>query len=426
MCVCFIGEEDMFADVSNEMMETKPFTGLLSKSAMPNCFDVPSGNRVVDPCTSSSKYQGNPGGQFYPDLIKENRLTSSTETISKTSELPLTSPPNLDCKTLNIQSEPRSSFSLRNLQMILRRRFRNPFITLTEKQRNYNVLRLLTKKRKFRQPSWTVTKQARSLNISDSCTGSKGLKDVTGPSTAKISEPLENSPDFLSNCFQEAKNSAGFSSTDNHLRELQKNMQGNIFGCEASTSDVELMEEIESNAHFWSNPEFNPQELTSPSYLNNNLTKTTDKSEVNDGKRLKLSISKDSESTENKENRRCRPALNIKYTPLKGLKRKAIHLESSPGSLLTSLPACEEATASPAKKKTLGPTNINTPFSYETLKTTWETLGKMLPPCWLKILQDHVQAHNALDQIPYKEYPNQPMPVTLLCGCVNLPNSETK
>ena len=399
---------------------------------------IPSDDKLIDHSSSSTRRKGNSRDQqkeakalqSKPDLTRKNRRSS--ERIPIKSELPLTSPPNFDLTTLYVQPKVKSSLPLTHLQMILRRRFRNPFITLTEKQRNYNVLRLLTTKRKFTRPSWDITKRERSLanvssGISDSISDSKALQNVTGLSTTGKLKPEENSPDLFSNCGRVPGGNADASSTNDNLIELQKNMIDNIFGCEASTSDVELMEEMKSNAQLWSNVELNSQELGNSFNSRNELTQTTDNAEANTGRRHKLSLSKNSDPAENKENRKIsRPALNIIYTQQTGLKRKAVNLESPLGSPSASLSIRDEEMSSPPKKKALIQSKMTTSLSNATLKTTWETLGKMLPPCWLKILQDHVQAHNPLDGIPYEEHINQPMPLALLCGCVKLTTSETK
>lgn len=423
-----LGTEQIVAKSPNS------FANSIFKNGIPHSSDIPGDDGLFNRFSSSSKPQENPCAQLKeaifshlnPDLRTENCSTDVGDQVSEMSKPSLTYPPDFDPNAFYMQPEVKNRLPLSHLQMILRRRFRNPFITLTEKQRNYNVLRLLTKKRKFTTPHWEVTKWECPSNVIDSCVVSSKNQGDPSP-TAEKSKFRENSPDLFANCGQEIKDSPGLSSTDNHLKELQKNMKGNIFGCEASTSDIELMEEIESNVQFWRNIELNSQEQNISPKLIDDSTKTNDKTEVNAGKILKLSISKSLESTENKENRESRrPMLNIKYTQQTGLKRKAAYLESSPGSS-SSIPLThDEETSSPAKKKTLIQTKITQSFSNATSKTTWETLGKMLPSCWLKILQNHVQTHNSLDQIPCKEFTNQPLPFTILCGCVKSPVSETK
>ena len=336
----------------------------------------------------------------------------------------------VDAKCLKIQQlqppSTKNNLSLIHLQVILRRRFRNPFITLTEKQRNHNVLRVLDSKRKFKATNWDViemktpTKQSPSPSFATfKC----------NPSTP-INENVVNVPDAP----------AGdnlTSSTDSRFSDLQKNLQGNIFGCEANDSDIELMEEIKSNAEFWRNIELN-YELATANSSSTTLSNVLPLSPIKKTNKInKLSLSGRStairgceldpqlESIENKENKDVKDnrkgrlaALNITVTPLNmpSLKRKAVDVFP------------DEETASPPRKKTFIQTKITTSFASPPAtppatppaQMPWQVLKKMLPSCWLDIIKSHVEAHNSLEHIHYNESTDPQIPVTLLCGCTKL------
>ncbi|KAI9555137.1 hypothetical protein GHT06_017652 [Daphnia sinensis] len=376
-----------------------------------------------------------------------------------------------------------SQTPLAEFQKSLRLRFPTPFvITPTEKRARRNVLRTIRSHRRPQLSSWNVVETrspTRSCNLrkqlfldTDSCPSSthssssqlalylspddekhstksfscddtsnyveenklRDLRDIDSPSSPKKNlTPEDNKPKSPT---QERH--------EESYTELKKSIEGNLMGCEASLSDVELMDEIESGL----NPDdgllfIDPGSLTSKGNNDAKIEHLLPVTTICQEERVcKTSISSASKKTlirspEQQTERRRSSRLASKPLPLKftseSLPFRKSNIKKSP---LKRAPSGEEESDVQLSitKKSFSETNYDLPKQLSETQpsitettpiqnlndlpklVSWPKIRLQIPPCWADMIEQHVKHHHPDEMIRFQEDSGSRWP-TVYCNC---------
>ncbi|XP_057381564.1 uncharacterized protein LOC130704093 [Daphnia carinata] len=367
-----------------------------------------------------------------------------------------------------------SQTPLAEFQKSLRLRFPTPFvITPTEKRMRRNVLRTIRSHHRPQPSSWSVVETrspTRSCNLrkqlfldTDSCqssahSSSSQLALYLSPDDEKHSTQSFSCDDTLNYIEENKLSQKNLTSVENYPKsptqerheesytELKKSIEGNLMGCEASLSDVELMDEIESGL----NPDdgvlfIDPESLTAKQDNDakiEHLLPVTASTISQDERVTKASVSfvfkkTPTRSPEQQLERRRSSRLASKPLPLKftseSLPVRRLNIKKSP---LKRVPSGEEEgdVLFPLNKKSLSETiydlpkqlSETQPFIIETIAAqnltdlpklvSWPKIRLQIPSCWADIIEKHVKHHHPDDMIKFQEDSGSRWP-TVYCNC---------
>lgn len=407
---------------------------------------------------------------------------------------PLT-PPSTEPIDAGVSSKPQteimpifptpSQTPLAEFQKSLRLRFPTPFVvTPTEKRARRYVLRTIRSHRRPQLSSWNVVETrspTRSCNLrkqlfldTDSCqssahSSSSQLALYLSPDEEKHSTKSFSCDDTLNyieeNKLRDLRNIDSPSSSKKNLTpedekpksptqerheesytELKKSIEGNLMGCEASLSDVELMDEIESGLNPDEGVLFIDPELLKLNGDNNakieHLLPVTASIICQDERVTKASASSASKKTlnrspEQQSERRRSSRLASKPLPLKftteSLPVRKPNIKKSP---LKRAPSGEKEgnVLLPRNKKLFSETLYDLPkqLSETQLSITettsaqsltdlpklvsWPKIRLQIPSCWADIIEKHVKHHHPDEMIRFQEDSGSRWP-TVYCNC---------
>lgn len=386
-----------------------------------------------------------------------------------------------------------------DLQKTLRQRFRVPHaITPSEKKNRRTIMCTLRSRRRLKQSSWKVHENTylKPVNLSpghqlfietgsDQSSSFSQIALYLSPDIENYAPTLvtPNPPEVVEKQNLNQKNSieTNVSTTpqrqtsllkndgaekedtpeelknENTYSELKKSMEGNLLGCEASLSDVELMDEIESSlnlegeeddASYLSDPVVyidpltmscktkNLPETVSTMLPTSNTSGTTIETSCEPAKVLNSLNGKEIiKNTQNQtglqeqvERRRSSrlagiPALPLKYTseplPNRNKSNNRKPLLKRPDSSIEQ--RNESKATTPAKKQPesiidvpqLIPEAKNEP---QNTRVSWQEVRLLLPPCWATILENHVKAHHSDETMRFQGILGARCP-TVYCEC---------
>lgn len=391
--------------------------------------------------------------------------------------------------------------NLTELQKSLRQRFHTPgVVTPTEKLNHRTVLRTIRSHRRRAQSPWKIVQfksplQAKDLpkqlfvendKINQStpassftlCLSPDTGNDTFSPSSSELfSKPLQEkdssqvkspqtigSPIILQENMLSQVNFSkviGSPTSDRHspllgrdgtrvnllvelgkngntYSELKRSIEGNLMGCEASLSDVELMDEIESSLNlvgenddgsFLAEPvvygdskaEILPVTLDSSSPK---VVKSSSK--VHDSPNSPMKKTRVRASQEQMERRRSSrlagiPSLPLKYTlePLPDCRRTSSKKSSQKRSASPERKENNPSLSSPKKHQSDSISVLPTPQSCiepPVTQVTWQEVRLLLPPCWANILERHVKTHHPDEMLSIQDIPGGRCP-TVYCYC---------
>lgn len=435
-----------------------------------------------------------------PSIIPETPLKSSQPVcvgvatirgimpVSAGCIFPLT-PPTTECIDSSLSSKPEveiipsfptpSQTPLAEFQKKLRLRFPTPFvITPTEKKARRHVLRTIRSHRRPQPSPWIVaetTSPTRSCNLrkqlfldTESCQSSANSSSSQLALYLSPDEEKNSSKSFSSNDagdYNELKKlntlriidfakspqnnlTFGYEKSKSPIQEkheesyteLKKSIEGNLMGCEASLSDIELMDEIESNLN-----QDNDVIFMDPVSKGENdpkiefLLPTTASPISQIAQSKKASISSASKKTPKKQeqverrrsSRLCGTPLPLKFTsePLPDerkpretrLKRSSANEKDE--SILPSRnkKALAETMCDLPKQIAQTKASINETTAAENLAdlpklVNWQKVRLQIPSCWAEMIEKHVKIHHADEMIRFQEDTGSRWP-TVYCNC---------
>lgn len=439
---------------------------------------------------------------------------------------PVTPPPtgSTDTSFLSKSKEEISSIfptptSLCKLQKDLRRRFRTPnAVTPTEKRISRKIIRSLRSKNRLKPPAaWNVAGvntlplkkhtavaqqsifPAESESTQDSPYHNLALylsPDGEQETYSFLTTPLKSGieqqkPDYCDNVGNanfplptrrvllldersEASRSSESEKNGGSYTELKKSIEGNLMGCEASLSDIELMDEIESSLNLEAEedaalqssciklvdnsalplktkalPEIEPSvlpivdstDILPPGLTAPSKTKTAKSKQVKKPKTVS-----NKEQLERRRSSRLAanpaiPPLPLKYTyqqlPVGGKVTTKLANSSNQSSTqkekqdqcvpsvqgFISSEASENVVPSPFQNQDQGENLLNSSLSKPDsptpppiVKVAWQEIRSFLPVCWADLIENHVKIHHPDEFLRYQDIPEARCP-TVYCNC---------
>ena len=312
------------------------------------------------------------------------------------------------------------SSQLSNLQMqnlnVETDKNENPFINPTSSQLALNLPPDIEKDTPLSSPA--------SESHKKHCEQNNTLPD--SPKFVKPLLPSEKSP-LLDGNEEDANTSSEKGKTDCTYTELQKSIEGNLMGCEASLSDVELMDEIESSLHAEGDEDDLPCR-DSPVFVDPMMTLPSKRNDFAEIKSQFLPVSTTNEVTvpdplesptkksePSQERRRSSRLAGVSVLPLKyrteplpdcrriSTKKKRPSSSNELNDTLSTPPkklSSEPASDVPEQMQNTNETHAHTKPSPAIAQLSWQEIRSLLPSCWADILEDHVKTHHqGLSQI---------------------------
>jgi len=435
---------DLKADEVNGEPSIIPETPL--KLSQPTCVGV-AAIRGIIPISSGSFFS------LTPPITESTDVSLS---VKRQAENPANFP------------TPSHTPPLIEFQKVLRERFPTPFVTPTEKKARRDVMRTLRSHRRPQLTSWNVVETrspARSCNLrkqlfvdTDSVNSANSSSSLLGlylsPDTDKDT-PKFCSPDGPSQNTSRKSPGENSSSENEKIKspvkekngesytELKKSIEGNLMGCEASLSDVELMDEIESSINMdndviFIDPtskaddhakiEYILPESVSVNYQDANLDESSKSSNHSTSKKTS---SRSSQEERRRSSRLAGIPLPLKYStePLPDCRRSS----SSKKTPLQQLTFAKEKEVLPSSKKKfrsvydllLHPFTKETPIAEATplsqlvdhpQSASWQEIRLHIPPCWADLIENHIKENHPDEMLCFREESAARWP-TVYCNC---------
>ncbi|XP_046652989.1 uncharacterized protein LOC124343630 isoform X2 [Daphnia pulicaria] len=359
---------------------------------------------------------------------------------------------------------PSRTPPLIEFQKVLRERFPTPFITPTEKKARRDVIRTLRSHRRPQLSSWNVVETrspTRSCNLrkqlfvdTDSLSNSANFSSsplalYLSPDTEKDT-PKFSSPDGPSPA--SSRKSSGKSSTSENKKtkspvnenngesytELKKSIKGNLMGCEASLSDVELMDEIESSINMDNDVIFVESTYTTDDHAEIEFiipesfpviyqdAKLDESSKSSNHSANKKTLSRSSQEERRRSSRLAGIPLPLIYStePLPDC-RRSITSKRTPLQQLTSSKDNEVLSSS---KKKLRAESVDLPIQPIAEATpplqlddrrqtaSWKQVRLQIPPCWADLIENHIKENHPDEKLWYQEEASARWPI-VYCNC---------
>ena len=389
--------------------------------------------------------------------ISSGSLFPLTPPITESTDVCLSVKPQVE----NLANFPTPSHTppLIELQKGLRERFPTPFVTPTEKKTRRDVMRTLRSNRRPQITPWNVLETrspARSCNLrkqlfidtdsrpNSSNSSSSQLALYLSPDTEKDTSKSV-SPDCPSPKISPGKSSASENNktkspvqekNEESYTELKKSIEGNLMGCEASLSDVELMDEIESSINLnndviFIDPtskadnrariEYILPESVSPIFQD---VKLGESPEASDHFTTKKRLSRSSQEERRRSSRLAGIPLPLKFStePLPDCRRitnssKKLTLKqlkekealSSPKDLRTE--SANDLPIQPIQKET-----IEESTSSQLITASWQQFRLQIPTCWADLIENHIKENHPDELLRLQEESGARWP-TIYCNC---------
>lgn len=388
--------------------------------------------------------------------ISSGSLFPLTPPITESTDVCLSVKPQVE----NLANFPTPSHTppLIELQKGLRERFPTPFVTPTEKKTRRDVMRTIRSNRRPQISPWNVVETrspARSCNLrkqlfidtdsrpNSSNSSSSQLALYLSPDTEKDTSKSV-SPDCPSPKKSPGKSSASENcktqspvqeKNEESYTELKKSIEGNLMGCEASLSDVELMDEIESSINLnndviFIDPtskadnrariEYILPESVSPIFQD---VKLGESSEASDHFTTKKTLSRSSQEERRRSSRLAGIPLPLKFStePLPDCRRinssKKITLKqlkekealSSPKDLRTE--SANDLPIQPIQRET-----IEESTSSQLITASWQQFRLQIPTCWADLIENHIKENHPDEMLRLQEESGARWP-TIYCNC---------
>jgi hypothetical protein len=220
--------------------------------------------------------------------------------------------------------------------------------------------------------------------------------------------------------------------------ELKKSIKGNLMGCEASLSDVELMDEIESSINMDNDVIFVESTYTTDDHAEIEFiipesfpviyqdAKLDESSKSSNHSANKKTLSRPSQEERRRSSRLAGIPLPLIYStePLPDC-RRSITSKRTPLQQLTSSKDNEVLSSS---KKKLRAESVDLPIQPIAEATpplqlddrrqmaSWKQVRLQIPPCWADLIENHIKENHPDEKLWYQEEASARWPI-VYCNC---------